>query len=121
MSKQLVETTGQFELVDFEQNMLVIKADRPTVVSPTVFISTRAAAQQIKFLANLNDDATDEEFEKYWKEADADSRLAIDAFLSSYGDQVEKQAESAPAPRRGRKKADEDEPTPAPVPEDKVE
>lgn len=102
MPKKLVETTGDFLLVDYQQGSLVINNDRPTVVEDTTFVSARAAANQIKVLANLDDEATDEEFAKYWRESDKDPRLAIDAYLSSFGDQVSKETEEPAPTRRGR-------------------
>lgn len=70
MAKILIETTGQFELVDFSQAGLVVQANRPTVSSDdSSFISSRASIGQVKTLATLSDEATDEEFEKYWTES----------------------------------------------------
>ena len=112
MTKILIETKGDFELIDYSQSLtgLVIRADRPTVSADnSSFVSQRAAAGQIKVLGAVNDEATDEEFQKFWDEskvdADADvketdsdedkaaaeakakedqKRLAVDAFSSSY-------------------------------------
>ncbi len=81
--KQLIETTGEFELIDFETGTL-IQADRPTVTSKTTFISTRASLGQIRFLADLTDEATDEEFNKYVSETPDDLDFAIEAFKSAF-------------------------------------
>lgn len=81
--KILCETTGEFELVDYDQSQLVIQSTRPTVAKPSTFISTRAAVQQVRILGNLSDEATDEEFANYIKES-GDLKLAISSFLEAF-------------------------------------
>lgn len=105
--KQLVETTGQFELVDFE-NGTIIQADRPTVVVPTTFTSARAALGQVRFLANLKDEATDEEFAEYVKQTPDDIDFAIEAFKSAFS------PEEGSSKRKSEPKETEDL-TPAPT------
>ena len=109
--KILIETTGNFELVDFNQQGLVIQADRPSVSrDDSYLISSRAAIGQVKIIGTVSDEATDEEFAQYWKDsksaaeypvnatdeekavADADAEkkrkdLAIAAFMDSYSTQ----------------------------------
>lgn len=112
MTKILIETTGEFELLDYSQSKtgLIIRHDRPTVsVDNSHFVSQRAAAGQIKVLGTVNDEASDEEFQKYWDEAKTDvkhdenatdeekaeterkakedqKRLAVDSFSASFVD-----------------------------------
>ena len=99
MTKLLIETTGEFMLVDYTQGNLVIESDRPTVATRTDFVSGRSANGQLKVLANLDDEASDVEFAKYWVDSGKDSRLAIDSFLSAYGDQVEKTTRKPRTPK----------------------
>ena len=109
MAKQLIETTGSFELVDYAGTQTtLIQASRPTVAESTPFVASRAAIGQIKFLENLNDEATDEEFAKYWSESNGDRALAIESFKAAYGigaepkNVVADEEEETPR-RRGRK------------------
>ncbi len=88
MTKLLVETTGSFILIDFE-NGTEIQDGRPTVVSESSFVSARAALGQIRVLDTLTDDATDEEFAKYFKESNGDTELAISAFKTSFSSSAE--------------------------------
>lgn len=84
MSKLLVETTGEFELVDFDQRGAIVAHDRPSVVMATTFIQSRTSLGQIRVLDTLTDEATDEEFAKYVKESDGDLELAISSFKTAY-------------------------------------
>lgn len=84
MPKILVETTGEFELVDFAQGGAIVAHNRPSVVEATTFIQTRASLGQIRVLDTLTDEATDAEFEKYYQESDKDTELAMDAFKTAY-------------------------------------
>lgn len=87
--KILCETNGSFQLVDFGNGGDVIKADRPSVVSGSPFVSARAALGQLKVLGNVNDEATDAEFEEYFKASDS-SELAVASFLEAYSTEVTK-------------------------------
>jgi hypothetical protein len=84
MPKILAETTGEFELVDFTYGGAIVAHDRPSVVESTTFIQSRASLGQIRVLDTLTDEATDAEFEKYFKESDGDAELAISSFKASY-------------------------------------
>lgn len=101
MTKQLVVATGDFELVDYSgTNTVIIGKNRPVVVENTFFIQQRAAAGQIRVLDNsLPDEASDKEFEGYWKESDGDQPLAIEAYKSSFGATEPKKAKK-PAPKQ---------------------
>jgi hypothetical protein len=112
MTKQLVITTGQVELVDYSgAQTTLIGNTRPVVVEKTSFIQARAAAGQLKVLdTELPDTATDEEFAQYWKESDGDQALAISAFKSTREDEDDDK-DDKPA-RRGRRAKNETEDTP---------
>lgn len=99
--RMLAETTGDFMLVDMAAGQ-TIPAFRPAVVARTAFIDARIALGQIVKVADLPAEATNEEFQAYWKEA-GDRDLAISSFLSKF----EPAAEEAPAdeaPRTQRRR-----------------
>lgn len=64
--KQLVRTTGNFMLIDFQSGQRIAH-DRPSVVQPTPFIAGRASAGQLEYLGSLPDEATDEMFADFYK------------------------------------------------------
>jgi len=102
--KLLLETTGDFMLMDRSQD-ISIEADRPAVVSNTPFIEARLGMGNLRVLGQLNDEATDEEFKQYLRDCVGDVALAVESFLSSFG--LEKVTQKdPPKPRgRGRRKA----------------
>lgn len=108
MNKIICETTGDFQLVDFGSEGRVIPAFRPSVSPLTAFVSQRAAAGQIRVLANVSEAATDEEFQKYLKDSDGDVTLAIEAFKSTYpvtsahAEKSDEAVVSAPTTRKRR-------------------
>jgi hypothetical protein len=88
--KILVETTGEFQLVD-PYTMELLPSDRPAVVTSTSFVETRCAKGEVTVLSQLKDDATDEEFVEYWKEG---SDIAVESFKSKFAPEaVTKKAE----------------------------
>ncbi len=102
--KVLIETTGDFQLLDYNQARgLVIRADRPTVSEQNEFVHSRAAIGQIKVLGQINDEATNEEFDGYWKDS-GDRELAISAFLDSFLVAKEEKKEAA-APKVAKPQA----------------
>jgi hypothetical protein len=65
----LVETTGQFGLLDSE-SWTSIPHDRPALVRATNFIASRAACGQLKILLqDVPEDIKDEHWVKLWDEA----------------------------------------------------
>ena len=87
--KILVETTGEFQLVDpFTAEL--IPSHRPGVVTATQFVEGRCARGEVKVLAQLQDNATDEEFVNYWKES---PEIAVDAFKSEFAPEAVTKAE----------------------------
>lgn len=108
MSKLLVETTGEFMLVDYDQKGLIIEHNRPTVTEPTTFVQTRTSLGQLRVVAELTDEATDEEFAKYVKDSDGDIELAVDAFKTSFSASNEKTTIKQPETKRRGPKPSED-------------
>jgi hypothetical protein len=89
----LVETDGAFQLIDQDRRNPTIRHEGYTVVHRTDFVSYRVAIGQLGIVAELNDEATDEEWMKYYADSDFDLELARDSFLSTYGKKA-----SAPRP-----------------------
>lgn len=87
--KMLVETTGAFMLLDLSLGQTV-QGHRPSVVAQSDFLNARIALHQVTKICDLPDDATDEEFETYWTDAE-DRELAIASYQSKFD------AEAAPA------------------------
>lgn len=87
MSKLLIETTGDFMLMD-NSTGAEIHWNRPTVCPRSNFIGARTAMGQIKVLSNeLSEDATDEEFGAFLLDSKNDKELAVSAFISKFGPQ----------------------------------
>jgi len=101
MKKFLVETSGQYQLVDFTHRQQLVEAHRPSVVEQSAFIQTRVAMGQLRVFGEVNAEATDVEFAAYWKDSES-AELAIAAFMEAY--KVEAVSEK-PAPE-AKKKAD---------------
>lgn len=113
MIKFLVETTGPFNLYDFNNKGAEIHANRPTVVERTEFINQRGLAGQLRgILDNVPDYITDEDFGKFWAAAKQengtyDRELAIDSFEASFGPRratPEEEAELAEKERQEQEK-----------------
>jgi hypothetical protein len=92
--KILVETPGDFMLIDTSHFAQEIQPDRPSVVDNTNFISGRVSLGQVKILGELTEAATDTEFQKFFEESKGDSNLAVESFLSTFG--VEQITQKAP-------------------------
>lgn len=97
MTQVICETTGDFQLVDYGNEGRIVPAFRPAVATLTSFLSQRAAAGQLRVIANVSDEATDEEFVAYLKDSE-DVSLAIAAFTDAYS--VESKAAAKPAPAK---------------------
>lgn len=98
LMKLLIETTGDFLLLD-PSSGLEIHWNRPTVSPMTNYIQHRMAFGQLNVIANdLGDDATDEEFEKYFLDSKRDQDLAVQSFIAAFGPEgTRKKAEAAEA------------------------
>lgn len=94
----LIETLGAFGLLT---GFGAIAADRPSVTVHDSFVDTQKERGNVHIISKLNDDATDEELQRYFNESKSDNRdekgkvkdsnvnelaLAIDSFLSKFGD-----------------------------------
>lgn len=99
--KNLVETTGDFMLVDRQQG-LEIQSYRPAVAERTQFVDIHLGSGRLRVLSQLRDEATDEEFQRYVEESGGDVALAVDSFLSVYGPEAVTTKEEAPVRSRGR-------------------
>lgn len=91
--KLLVETTGDFmfQLAPGVE----IPSHRPAVVDKSYFVASRLGSGELGQIAQLNDEATDEEFQKYWDESKTDEDpmkndaekqrdLAVESFKSKF-------------------------------------
>lgn len=85
MTRSILETTGDFQLIDFETNTL-IRFQGPTLVeqADTAFIQARITIGHLKLIGVVNDEATDEELLKYIKESDGNYELAVASFMSAF-------------------------------------
>lgn len=102
MAKLLVETRGDYQLVDFESNTLA-QAHRPSVVPAGGFFDAEIQNRRLTLLAELADTATDEDWVETL-EASGEVTLAIEAFKSMHALVIVKKTEpvkTAPASRRG--------------------
>lgn len=87
--KVIVSTTGEFSLVDRDQNVVISKR-RPHLVENTNFVSARAALGQLKILAtDVDKSKTDEEWAEHYKECDGNLDLALASFLAPPVEQKE--------------------------------
>lgn len=83
MTKQIVETTGSFQVVD-PRTGAVVPHDRPMVVLLTHLIYTRTNSGQLRVLAkDLPDAASDADFQGFWKESKGDKDLAVQSYVAS--------------------------------------
>lgn len=84
MSKLLVETTGEFQLVDIGNNSKLVRHEGYTVVEQSSYLAERVANGQLRIIAELGDGATDEDWVDAVKQSDGDIELARDAFKSEF-------------------------------------
>jgi hypothetical protein len=92
--KILAETTGDFMLTDLSTGH-DLQSTRPSVIARSYFIDSRIALGQVTKIADVPDEATDEEFLAFWIDS-GDRELAIASFLSKFD-------ENAPAAPKARK------------------
>lgn len=96
--KILCETTGDFMLADLANGQSIVST-RPCVVTKTGFTDQRSMIGQIRKLADLTDEATDEEFAKYVQDSE-DMELAVESFVAAFG--VEKPTEKKVSKRKSK-------------------
>lgn len=101
LKKLLVETTGDFQLVDYSRQVHnLIPAHRPAVVDATVFVQNNVANGRLKVLGEVAEKATDADFEDTLKNS-KNVNMAVDAFKSEFDT---KPAPREREPREGRGK-----------------
>jgi hypothetical protein len=98
--KVIAHTTGSFQLID-NLSGDHIPHHRPAVVKRTPFITQRLAADQLKVVAEVPDEATDADFAKHWESSEGDLDLAVQSYQATFG----AQAEDTPT-KRGKKAAE---------------
>jgi len=96
--KILVETTGDFQLVHSELHELV-RAQGYSVIEKSQWANARVGIGQLLVKAQLNDEATDEEWLETVRETDGDMELAV----ASFTDRFPADAESAKRPEPASK------------------
>lgn len=83
--KLLVQTRGEFQLLDMEGAApVVIRYAGCTVVAPTNFVKAQIAEERLDLVGKVNDEATDEEWLKYVEDSGGDVELATSSFLSNF-------------------------------------
>lgn len=100
--KILVETTGDFMLIDRQQD-LAIECDRPAVTERTPFVHVQIGLGQLHVLSELQEAATDEEFQKYVTDSE-DMDLAVASFVAAFGPDTTTKKTT----RRGRRKVQDE-------------
>lgn len=80
--KLLIETTGQFMLVDFAQGV-DIEADIPSVVKRSVFIDSMISQGKVRILGEVTDLATNEALREAI-DGSKDMETAVAAFLAEF-------------------------------------
>lgn len=111
--KIIVETTNNGMLMGLGPESEV-QSHRPSVVRPSYLIEIKASKGEVRVLGQVNDKATDVEFNSCWKESKGDKALAVDSFLAMFPVEGEAEAEAEvvepvetpePAPAPAKKKA----------------
>lgn len=101
--KVLVETTGNFMLID-SASKTQIHVHRPTLVPVTSFVELRLANGQLRVLLNnVPDSVTDSDWKEFLDESHGDKALAVASFASTF-EPVEPEPEPVKKPARRVKK-----------------
>lgn len=93
MTKALVETTGNFQLL-CQQTAQLVPFNRPAVVEMSVFLTARAGLGQLRVLENmLSEEATDEALVNLIKQEKGDVSKGVERFCFKFkvkprGDEV---------------------------------
>lgn len=96
--KAIVKTSKSIVLMD-PLTKDVIEEHRPVLVNWTQFIQARVGQGEIVVLAgDLPSESSSEEFDEFWAASEGNEELAIESFLSSFG---EPESEEKP---KGKKK-----------------
>jgi hypothetical protein len=95
MTKLVVETTGQFQLIGLRRSEF-IRAHRPSVVPDTGFVDPHVVGKRVTLLGRVEDTATDEALEKHLK-----SGGKVEAFVEAHSKpKVPESEPEASAPKR---------------------
>ena len=98
--KALVETIGDIMLMDVMSGA-IIPENRPAVVLHGSFVQHQISLNQLRIIAtDLSDEATDEEWAKWFAESKGDTALAVDSFLSKFGPNAKPVVKSKTAPSK---------------------
>lgn len=117
MIKLLAETKGSFQLLDLGHHGQSIKARRPSVVVNSNFVQDRIGRNQVRVIAELKDEATDEEFASYLRESDGDIALAVDSFISEFGKEAVEKKKKGRGRKNGQPKQESETPEISETPE----
>ena len=102
MTKLLVQTTGEFQLVDFGNDAFVLPSHRPAVTRSTSFVQANVSMGRLRVLAELPDAATDEAFEDTLANS-RDTDMAVEAFKAEFAEKPVEREAPAPARKAARK------------------
>lgn len=83
MTKNIYETTGAFQLVGSSRAEHV-PHNRPAVLESSHFTQKFQSTGALNVLGTVNDEATDEEFAKYWAESKGNRDLAVQSFIAAF-------------------------------------
>lgn len=76
-----------------------IHAGRPSIVKRSGFVDARIALNQVVKVADVPDEADDDDFLTFWMDSEGDRELAIASFLSKF----DPEAVKAPAPKSNQR------------------
>lgn len=108
----LVETTGEFSLIETETGVQIHRK-RATVVPQTNFVSARLSVGQLNLLLQLSDDATDAIWVEHLEACAGNLQMALDSFDAIYAHDPRRRAAEL-QPRKGKAKG---KPSTADLPE----
>lgn len=121
MTKVVVETTGDFHLLDVSTGTLY-RANRLTLAVRNSFLQQQVARDRAAIVCAVNDELTADELREYEKEAEDDRELLIESLTSAYPVDGVSEPEKPKARRGGRKpKAAADKEPPAAPDADKAD
>lgn len=98
--KQIVQTTGNFMLVE-PSTREVVESSRPCVVSKTSFFAERIGLNQLSSLGEVPDEASDIEFRDYWRDCGKDADMAVSSYIAKFQPEAEEEPEE---PKRQTRK-----------------
>lgn len=106
--KALVETTADFQLLMDDGTL--IRHEGYTLITKSEFVHARAAIGQVRTVAEVNDEATDDEWQKYVAESGDDLELAVSSFVSSFPVERKQQTSSSKASEKPDTKSNNKKP-----------